>query len=186
MIYAISNLGTKPQFFVFENEEVARKRFPSDILVKSEKCLSNSNLFSTKLLVDLYNSKAERKIAKFRDRATAEKRVYEVMKKEAIDSESKPKTTRKNRSLDGKYFTTAKSMYEVAGGNPRRYGTHGWHFMEAVLNRIKSEVEKGNPPVCSFEQLAVHYSIKGEKFSHHLRWDLEKGNIVPCDKDGVV
>ena len=181
-VYAVSTTGKNaPMVTGFSSEKEARNSGNGFNLVSSPTDLRKS-IFKTSDLVDIYNLNSERKIQKFRDRSTAEKRVWESFSsieisnfltvEEAQDTGligdikvEKPKGRPKQNSFKGAKFTANPSD---KGKNPRRVGTHGWLFMDLITK---------NPGI-TFEEIQKFYIKENAKFMNHLKWDLEKGNIL--------
>jgi hypothetical protein len=162
-----------PKFEVFTSAEDARKHGNGFNIVKKQSCLSDARLFPTRFLVEIYNLKAERKVAKFRDRATAESRVWKMLTdqeapvvedfSEAEETESgaeepkKRKARKSSSKFKGKIITT--SCVE----NPRKKKTgYGYNSMKIVL-------EAGDSGILYEDYLAAG----GRR--NDLAWDIERG-----------
>lgn len=180
-VYAIYSTGQKaPTFKVFASEEEALNSGNGFSIVKEKTCLSDKRLFSTNTLVGLYNTKAERRISKFRDRETAESRVWKML------TESKCEVTMSDNHFSerAKHFAemdskiaksgkTRKSKNDYAGKiitttcfqNPRKKKTgHGFFSMQLIINSMDSS---GG---ISYEDY-----ISGGGRLQDLKWDLERG-----------
>lgn len=188
-VYGLYRTGKEaPNFKVFASEKDAMNSGNSFNIVKEQSCLNDVRLFPTGFLVDLYNLKAERKISKFRDRTTAEKRVWQMLIEQGMlanvetlldqkddkqpDEEAqhfakkdnrtdKPRKARKSRDeYAGKMITTSCVQ------NPRKKKTgYGYRSMEIVLN-----AQMENASGISYENY-----ISGGGRLQDLKWDLERG-----------
>lgn len=181
-VYAVFTTGkNSPMVTGFSSEKEARNSGNGFNLVSTPTDLRKS-IFKTSDLVDIYNLNSERKIQKFRDRATAEKRVWESFSsievsniltvEEAQDTgligDTKAEDTKKGRPKKNT-FKGAKFVANASdkGKNPRRARTHGWLFMDLIIK---------NPGI-TFEEIEKFYIKENAKFMNHLKWDLEKNNI---------
>ena len=194
-VYAVSTTGKNaPMVTGFSSEKEARNSGNGFNLVSSPTDLRKS-IFKTSDLVDIYNLNSERKIQKFRDRSTAEKRVWESFSsieisnfltvEEAQDTGligdikvEKPKGRPQSTYGKDTSFTApdrlSTNKMSLKYNNPRRKGTHGWKFMGLILK---------NPGI-TLEQIQKFYKPTGEKFMHHLKWDVEHGNILVAPNKG--
>jgi hypothetical protein len=177
-VYAVFTTGkNSPMVTGFSSEKEAHNSGNGFNLVSTPTDLRKS-IFKTSDLVDIYNLNSERKIQKFRDRATAEKRVWESFSSVKVNSDlpkvesepkaEKPKAEKPKGRPKQNIFKGAKFVANASdkGKNPRRSGTHGWRFMDLIIK---------NPGI-SFQRIQESY-FPGEKFMHHLKWDLDHGNI---------
>tara|TARA_R100000315_G_C5235516_1_gene147380 strand:- start:5924 stop:6511 length:588 start_codon:yes stop_codon:yes gene_type:complete len=160
-VYAIYSTGPKaPTFKVFASEEEALNSGNGFNIVKDKTCLSDKRLFPTNTLVGLYNIKAERRISKFRDRETAESRVWKMLTESECevtmsdntledflsDVFQKPKAKGSKRARrfakqDAKIKSAERRIFKdkmvcVKEGipNPRREGTHAHRSWEILKN----------------------------------------------------
>ena len=129
-----------PKFEVFTSAEDASKHGNGFNIVKKQSCLNDARLFPTKFLVEIYNLKAERKVSKFRDRATAESRVWKMLtdqeaSQDQIDEDSKVEEDslskgelRKRRAFKGHMVRVTEES------NPRRKGTHAHSSWDILKN----------------------------------------------------
>ena len=145
-VYAIYSTGQKaPTFKVFASEEEALNSGNGFNIVKEKTCLSDKRLFSTNTLVGLYNIKAERRISKFRDRETAESRVWKML----TESECEVSMSENHFSEKAKRFAKQDAKIKPAERrifkdkmvcvkegipNPRREGTHAHRSWEILKN----------------------------------------------------
>jgi|TARA_R110000824_G_scaffold16456_5_gene68195 hypothetical protein len=187
-VYGLYRTGKEaPNFKVFASEKDAMNSGNSFNIVKEQSCLSDVRLFPTGFLVDLYNLKAERKISKFRDRTTAEKRVWQMLieqgmlanvetlldQKDDKQTDEKAQHFAKKDNQTDKPRKTRKSRHEYAGKiitttcfqNPRKKKTgDGYFSMQLIINSMDSS---GG---ISYEDY-----ISGGGRLQDLKWDLERG-----------
>jgi len=139
-VYGLYRTGKEaPKFEAFASAEIARKSGNGFNIVKEQDCLADTRLFPTGFLVDIYNTKAERKISKFRDRATAESRVWKMLTDQeapqveetvdaAEDSKQYMDAKKKEKSSSSPRRVFKGQMVKALGAsNPRRKGTNAWH-----------------------------------------------------------
>ena len=178
-VFAIYTTGKdSPRFTKYSSEEVARSSGNGFALVKTQDDLSDKRIFPTSSLIDIYNNwPSNREISKFRDRATAEKKVWAMLQEfgdacSAAESEcekrvlDKGKTTKENSSPNKKPRKSAqyagKKIYALVDKNPRkRVNSYGWRSMEILLNCG----EVGIP----YED----YLARGGR-SNDLKWDIDR------------
>lgn len=140
-------------------------------------------------IVKLYNSlvPASKHVKKFRDKATALRRLTEAFAGETKKNATKKPTAAKNDStpkakakpkaavvekavtpppagqitLVGKKSSLAgKFLYKAIKENPRREGTHGWHSWNCLKDGM------------TYEQFILNRG--GNK---HLAWDIKAGHV---------
>ena len=138
-VYGLYRTGKEaPKVEVFASAEIARNSGNGFVLVKEQDCLTDVRLFPTGFLVDIYNTKAERKISKFRDRATAESRVWKMLT-EVEEGEEVVETKQEKKATVARGAFKGQMVKAVGESNPRRRGTHGWHSWNILKN---------NGPMC--------------------------------------
>lgn len=158
-VYAVFCQGKErksPKVVAHPSVQEARNSGNGFALVKTQEDLSDTNIFPTGVLVDIYNSTAEKKIAKFRDRTTAEKRTFKTIS--SFKAKDSSNAGRNSKYIDCKFEAVSKD-------NPRRKGTHGWKFYEFIVS---------NPRI-SYKDIASKWGAA--KFTHHLSHDISAGNI---------
>jgi hypothetical protein len=154
-VYAVTTSG-KPKFAVYESAEVARQSGNGYSIVEKAEDLSDLRAFPTGVLVNLYNQKAERKVTKFRDRATAERKVFQMLSEQVADSvEQEPTQEVKSKRVSFKGKTI-----EACQENPRRAGTAAFKSMQILMD--------ANGPI-SYEDF-LEAGGRRQDFS----WDLKK------------
>ena len=131
-VYGLYRTGKEaPKVEVFASAEIARNSGNGFSIVKEQDCLADTRLFPTGFLVDIYNINAERKISKFRDRATAESRVWKMLTDQEapqVEEEAEVVETKKEKKSAAPRRVFKGQMVKVVGGsNPRREGTNAWH-----------------------------------------------------------
>lgn len=123
-VYGLYRTGKEaPKFEIFESKEIAHNSGNGFSIVEDQSSLSNTSLFPTSFLVEIYNLKADRKIAKFRDRGTAESRVWKMLSDQEapqVNEVPEKKATAERRVFKGQMVRVS------TGSNPRREGTHAW------------------------------------------------------------
>ena len=133
-VYGLYRTGKEaPKFEIFGSKEIARNSGSGFSIVEGRNCLSNISLFPTSFLVEIYNLKADRKIAKFRDRETAESRVWKMLSdqtNEPVEADAEPskELNLKRPSFKGKMITA------LCKENPRRVGTGGFKSMQILID----------------------------------------------------
>ena len=140
-VYGLYRTGKEaPKVEVFASAEIARNSGNGFSIVKEQDCLADTRLFPTGFLVDIYNINAERKISKFRDRATAESRVWKMLTDQEapqVDEETKTAETEdvekpKTRKSSAKF--KGRRIVAKVDSNPRTKKTgYGYRAMEVVL-----------------------------------------------------
>ena len=150
-VYGLFRTGKEaPNFKVFASEKDAMNSGNGFNIVKEQSCLNDVRLFPTGFLVDLYNLKAERKISKFRDRTTAEKRVWQMLIEQGMlanvetlldqKDDEQPnekaqhfaKKDAKIKSADRRVFKDKTVCVKDGMSNPRRAGTHAYQSWELL------------------------------------------------------
>jgi hypothetical protein len=147
--------------------------------MKSIKAIGKINIdiksASTADLVKFYNENSGSKhILKFRDRATAEQRVAELIKahnelagptskesgiKKMTEAPTKPKTEKSNSRGRTSSFA-GKTIVKIAAENPRREGTNGWKSWNLIKDGM------------TYEQFVA---AGGRRVD--LAWDLKAGHL---------
>lgn len=121
-VYGLYRTGKEaPSYKIFASEKDAQESGNAFSIVKSQSCLSDSRLFPTGFLVEIYNLNADRKVAKFRDRATAESRVWKML----TDQEA-PQVDEKKKAVAPRRVFKGQMVRAVGENNPRREGTNAW------------------------------------------------------------
>lgn len=164
-VYAVTTSG-KPKFAVYESAEVARQSGNGYSIVEKAGDLSDLRTFPTRVLVNLYNQTAERKVTKFRDRATAERKVFQMLSEQVADPvESETNEQEPTQEVKGKRISFKGKMIEAAcQDNPRRAGTGGFKSMQILID--------ANGPI-SYEDFL---EAGGRRID--LAWDLKYDNRV--------
>jgi hypothetical protein len=164
-VYAITTSG-KPKFAVYESAKVARQSGNGYSIVEKAEDLSDLRAFPTGVLVNLYNQTAERKITKFRDRATAERKVFQMLSEQVADPvENETDEQEPTQEVKGKRVSFKGEMIEaICQENPRRQGTGGWTSMQILID--------ANGPI-SFEDFL---EAGGRRID--LAWDLKYNDRV--------
>ena len=134
-VYGLTTSG-KPKFAVYESAEVARRSGNGYSIVEKAADLSDLRTFPTRVLVNLYNQTAERKVTKFRDRATAERKVFQMLSEQVADPvESETNEQEPTQEVKGKRNSFKGKMIEAAcQENPRRAGTGGFKSMQILID----------------------------------------------------
>ncbi|MAE81423.1 MAG: hypothetical protein CMB80_01715 [Flammeovirgaceae bacterium] len=133
-VYAVCRTGKGANTFVAHPDvKAARSSGNGFNVVGTKKDLSDKRSFPTSFLVDIYNKNALRKITKFRDRATAEKKVFELLSQQQVEEHVEKNNkvpTDKKRVFNGKVIRAT-----TRGKNPRREGTHAFDSMQILLDK---------------------------------------------------
>jgi hypothetical protein len=161
-VYAVTTSG-KPKFAVYASAEVARKSGNGHSIVETVEDLSDLRAFPTRVLVNLYNQAAARKVTKFRDRATAERKVFQMLSEQVAETETDEQEP--TQAVKGKRMSFKGMMIEAAcQENPRRAGTGGFKSMQILID--------ANGPI-SFEDFL---EAGGRKVD--FAWDLKYDSRV--------
>jgi len=162
-VYGLTTSG-KPKFAVYESAEVARRSGNGYSIVEKAADLSDLRTFPTRVLVNLYNQTAERKVTKFRDRATAERKVFQMLSEQVADpveTESETNEQEPTQEVKDKRISFKGKMIEaVCQENPRRAGTGGFKSMQILID--------ANGPI-SYEDF-----LKAGGRRPDFYWDLTK------------
>ena len=178
-VYAVCKTGKEANTFVAHpNAEEARRTGNGFSIVTTAADLSDKRLYPTRLLVDIYNKNVIKQIAKFRDRATAEKKVFDLFRSVKVtpsfaDLEETVDPTKEVKAPSAKGRPTGfvgKSFKATLKQNPRRAGTISHKWYELIME---------NPGI-SYEKLKEHYG--SEDFTRHLRHDIRLGRIETLEK----
>jgi hypothetical protein len=138
-VYAVYSSGKEANTFVAHPDvKTANNSGNGFHLVETQRDLNDKRQFPTSFLVDIYNKNAPAKIVKFRDRATAEKRVFELLSQHIVEEhiveehivEEHKATTDKKRAFKGKVIRATTN-----GKNPRREGTNAFNSMQILLDK---------------------------------------------------
>ena len=181
-VYGLYRTGKEaPSYKIFASEKDAQESGNAFSIVKSQSCLSDSRLFPTGFLVEIYNLNADRKVAKFRDRATAESRVWKMLtdqKDRAITSPvnsveiTTPSTEGKIKSRKSSAFNGCRFKATVDENTHRRKKSAGWPYFQIVLE---------NPGI-SYDDLKSKYESLGlGRVEPHIRHDLKREKIEVLD-----
>ena len=128
-VYAVCRTGKGANTFVAHSDvREARNAGNGFHIVKTKKDLSDKRIFPTSFLVDIYNKNASKNITKFRDRATAEKKVFEILTQHPVEKNNNASANKK-RIFNGKIIRVT-----TRGKNPRREGTHAFDSMQILLD----------------------------------------------------
>ena len=172
-VYGLYRTGKEaPKVEGFASVEIALNSGNGFILVKEQDCLSDVGRFPTGFLVDLYNLKAERKVSKFRDRATAESRVWKMLTDQEApedlpESETSAEET-ESKTRKRVDFNGCKFKATVDENTHRRKTSNGWPYFQIVLD---------NPEI-SYEDLKTQYESLGRgRVDPHIRHDIKRGKI---------
>jgi hypothetical protein len=166
-VYAITTGDRlKPKFAVYESAEVAKQSGNGYSIVEKVEDLSDLRAFPTQALVNLYNQTAERKVTRFRDRATAERKVFQMLSEQVADPvESESDEQEPTQEVKAKRVSFKGKMIEaICKENPRRAGTGGFKSMQILID--------ANGPI-SFEDFL---EAGGRRVD--FAWDLEYDDRV--------
>tara|TARA_R100001163_G_C5056074_1_gene192491 strand:+ start:1121 stop:1687 length:567 start_codon:yes stop_codon:yes gene_type:complete len=185
-VYGLYHTGKEaPKIEVFASAEIARSSGNGFSIVEKQSCLNDVRRFPTSLLIDIYNINAERKVSRFRDRATAESRVWKMLTEQEAPQEQTPQeqteapkeVSKKPKKLhnggynNSKRFANRRIISKVTS-NPRTKKTgYGYNSMEIVINAGESGI------------LYEEYIRLGGR-DVDLRWDLDRENVfvTPSEK----
>jgi hypothetical protein len=130
IVYGLYRTGKEaPSYKIFASEKDAQESGNAFSIVKSQSCLSDSRLFPTGFLVEIYNLNADRKVAKFRDRATAESRVWKML----TDQKDAPITNPIKSGEKSRRVFKGQMVRVLTEHNPRRKDTwanFSWHLLK--------------------------------------------------------
>jgi hypothetical protein len=134
-VYAITTSG-EPKFAVYESAKIARQSGNGYSIVEKSEDLSDLRIFPTRTLVNLYNQTAERKVTKFRDRATAERKVFEMLSEQVADPvETESDEQEPTQEVEGKRASfKGETIEAICQENPRRAGTGGFKSMQILID----------------------------------------------------
>ena len=157
-VYGLTTSG-KPKFVVYESAEAARRSGNGYSIVKKAEDLSDLRAFPTRVLVNFYNQTAERKVTKFRDRATAERKVFQMLSEQVAVTETDEQEP--TQEVKGKRNSFKGKMIEaICQENPRRAGTAAFRSMQILID--------ANGPI-SYEDF-----LKAGGRRPDFYWDLKK------------
>ena len=141
--------------------------------------LENLSGHKTSFLVEMYNTHAERKVVKFRDRATAEKKVIELYSKHGWEEFVKKQPTVRGEGFKkwrAKHLSKDNKFFVVKDKNNRTKRNEGFPVWEII---------SANPGI-TLENLEDEFSMAhGGQYTipvvKHIVWDLNKDNIRISD-----